>query len=45
MVQVYKKTTIQEIENRTIQKVDATTQSSINNIISNFVNYFKIKHL
>ena len=45
MVQVYKKTTIKEIENRAIQKVDDTTKNSVNNIILNFVNYFKIKHL
>jgi hypothetical protein len=45
MANVYKKTSLTEIQNRIVQKVDNNTKNSISNIILNFVNYFKIKHL
>jgi hypothetical protein len=42
---VYKKTTYNEVQNRTIQKCDDTTSSLINNTLFSFVTYFKAKHL
>lgn len=45
MATVYKKTTFKEIQNRNVQKVDETTKNEISNTISNFVTYFKAKHL
>jgi len=45
MATVYKKTSKSEINNRDIKKVDASTKSQIDSVISNFVTYFKAKHL
>jgi hypothetical protein len=45
MANVYKKTTFKEIQNRNIQKVNETDNNSVRNILLNFVNYFKSKHL
>ena len=45
MATVYKKTTYKEIQNRNIQKVDSSTSNAIGEVITNFVNYFKLKHL
>lgn len=45
MATVYKKTSYKEINNRTIEKTDVNTSNSINQTISNFVNYFKLRHL
>ena len=45
MATVYKKTTNKELQTRSIQKVDETAKNEISNTISNFVNYFKLKHL
>ena len=45
MANVYKKTSFKEIQNRNIQKVNETDNNSVRNILLNFVNYFKLKHL
>jgi len=45
MAIVYKKTTKDEINNRDIKKVDSSTDLAIKSTISNFVTYFKQKHL
>jgi hypothetical protein len=45
MANVYKKTSFKQIQNRNIQKVNETDNSSVRNILLNFVNYFKLKHL
>jgi hypothetical protein len=45
MANVYKKTTHNQIQNRLIEKVNQSTSNSMNSIILNFINYFKIKHL
>jgi hypothetical protein len=45
MAQVYKKFTKQDIETRSIQKLNETESSAISTTLNNFVNYFKLKHL
>lgn len=45
MANVYKKTTFKEIQNRSIVKLNETDSNSITNILLNFANYFKTKHL
>jgi hypothetical protein len=45
MANVYKKTTFKEIQNRSIVKLNETDSNSVKNVLLNFVNYFKIKHL
>jgi hypothetical protein len=45
MANVYKKTSFKQIQNRNIQKVNETDNNSVRNILLNFVNYFKLKHL
>lgn len=45
MATVYKKTTYKELQNRSIEKVDTSTSSSISTVLTNFITYFKAKHL
>ena len=45
MANVYKKTTFNEIQNRSIVKLNETDSNSVKNVLLNFVNYFKLKHL
>ena len=44
MVEVYKKFTKQDIESRSITKLEASESAVISNILGNFVDYFKAKH-
>jgi hypothetical protein len=45
MTEVYKTFNRSDIENRNITAVDTTTKQNMQNIINNFVTYFKSKHL
>lgn len=45
MATVYKTFTKSQISNRGINPVDTNTELEMNNIISNFIIYFKAKHL
>jgi hypothetical protein len=45
MANVYKKTSFKAIQNRNIQTVNENDRNSVSNILVNFVNYFKSKHL
>jgi len=44
MATVYKTFTKNDIENRNIQSVDASTKTAINTTLTNFVTYFKAAH-
>jgi hypothetical protein len=45
MPNIYKTTTYSEIHTRNVVKADTDTSNSINSTISNFITYFKEKHL
>jgi hypothetical protein len=45
MVKVYKKTNYKSLQNRSMTEVDMTTKNKIGKIITDFVKYFKEKHL
>lgn len=42
---VYKKISKIELDNRIINPLDAPTKEKVRNTILNFKNYFKLKHL
>ena len=45
MATVYKTTTYKAINNRVITPADSTQKTTITNTLSNFITYFKSKHL
>lgn len=45
MPKIYKKTTKQELDNRPIVQLSEQDKNKAQTIITNFVNYFKTKHL
>jgi hypothetical protein len=42
---VYKKISKTDLENRNINPLDSPTKEKVRNTILNFKNYFKLKHL
>lgn len=42
---VYKKISKNDLDNRNIQPLDNSTKEAVRNTILNFKNYFKLKHL
>ena len=45
MPEVYKSLSRSEVDNRSIVAADSTIKESMQSIISNFITYFKAKHL
>jgi hypothetical protein len=42
---VYKKISKTDLENRNVNSLDNSTKETVRNTILNFKNYFKLKHL
>lgn len=45
MATVYKTFTTDEVNNRTITNLSSAQKTSVNQTLSNFISYFKAKHL
>lgn len=45
MATVYKSINNQENKNRTVTAVNSSQSTQVSNILSNFITYFKAKHL
>ena len=45
MSTTYKKISVSEVQNRAITVSNTSDKTSMENIVNNFINYFKSKHL